>query len=255
MPQETRPEPHPAFHEIAVVLVEPAGLRNIGSAARAMKNTGFRDLVIVSPPDFRVPEAYAMASNSREILDTARCFGSLEEALADRHTVFAVTARPRFKKSRLLPGEAASLWRRERGDGLKAALVFGPEDHGLSSHHVSLCRHLVGIPAHPDLTSFNLAQAVLLTCHAFFLERAAAMAGPPLPEENARPELSTHEDRVRIKEAAASLLREAGYMTPEREIPLDGTINRLVFGSEIETRDVRNILAAARHLRYVMKKI
>ncbi len=244
----------PRFLEIAVVLVQPAGLRNIGSVARAMKNCGFTDLVIVSPPEFRVPEAYAMASNSREVLDAARCFDTLEEALEDRHTVFAVTARPRFKKSRLLPREAAALWQEEKRKGHRAALVFGPEDHGLSSDHVSLCRHLVGIPAHPDLTSFNLAQAVCLLCHAFYMEEASSAPGELLAEEKARPEICEHDDKVRIKGAVASLLGEAGYMTPEREIPLEGTIDRLVFDSAIETRDVRNILAAVRHLRYVMEK-
>ena len=239
----------PRFLEIAVVLVQPAGLRNIGSVARAMKNCGFTDLVIVSPPEFRVPEAYAMASNSREVLDAARCFDTLEEALEDRHTVFAVTARPRFKKSRLLPREAAALWQEEKRKGHRAALVFGPEDHGLSNEDLSLCQHLVGIPTHPDCMSLNLAQAVLLVCHAFF-----SGAKPALAEGNDRREFSSTDDKLRIEKTAASLLAESGYLTDAREKPLRDTIRRLVHSGEIETRDTRNILAAFRHLRHVMNR-
>ena len=235
------------FADIAVVLVEPAGKGNIGAAARAMKNTGFRDLRLVSPPDFRCRETYAMAPGSRDILDRALSFESLPAALAGRHLVFGFTARPRTGKRRLLPQEAAAIFL-GRPKGTRAALVFGPEDRGLTDRDVSLCSHIVGIPTHPSFASLNLAQAVLLACHAFL----TAAGPPPLPEGRRRRRVSPIEEKARIAAAAAGLLAEAGYLTPARERSLRGTIERLVYGNDIERRDTRNILAAVRHLRRLL---
>lgn len=226
---------------VAVVLVRPAGALNIGSVARAMMNTGFSELLLVNPAEFRNDEAYKMAVSAREILERARVTASLDEAVAGRKAVFGVTARARHKRPRLTPAEAAE---RIEALGQDAALVFGPEDHGLASEEIDLCQYLVGIPAHSDLTSYNLAQAVLLMCHALFLQsgQAALDAGTsPVP--------ASHEDRRRIESQALDLLAAAGYLTPNRTLILEDMMKRLVFRADLETRDVRNILAAIRHLR------
>ncbi len=234
------------FDNIAVVLVKPAGKRNIGQTARAMKNCGFTDLVLVAPPDFHCREAYDMAPNSHDVLDRARCFDTLEEALADRRIVFAVTARMRFKNPRITPAEAVVV----AGEtaGAKTALLFGPEDHGLSNEHLSFCRHLVGIPSHPDLESLNVSQAVLVICHAFYSARS-----PDLSDGEEKRDFSTIAGKRRIEAALSSLFVEAEFMTPAREKPLRDTLKRLVYGGDIESRDTRNLLAAIRHLRYVLK--
>jgi len=239
--------PSRRFDDIAVILVRPAGKRNIGSAARAMKNTGFSDLVLVAPPDFRCRETYDMAPHSHDILDRARTAATLEEAIADRHRVFGVTARTRFKSQRLVPAEAWKIYTK-RDRHTRSALVFGPEDHGLSNEDLSLCQHLVGIPTHPDCLSLNLSQAVLLLCHAFY-----SAAAPALDEVADRREFSSADDKLRIEEAAAALLTETGYLTAAREKPIRDTLRRLVHAGAIETRDTRNIIAAIRHVRYVLK--
>jgi len=247
--REKMKAPSLRFDDIAVILVRPAGKRNIGSVARAMKNTGFTDLVLVSPPDFRCRETYDMAPHSKDILDRARVVPVLEDAVADRHLIFGVTARTRFKNQRLTPNEAHAVYSARSHAAIRSAVLFGPEDHGLSNEDLSLCQHLVGIPTHPDCMSLNLAQAVLLVCHAFF-----SGAKPALAEGNDRREFSSTDDKLRIEKTAASLLAESGYLTDAREKPLRDTIRRLVHSGEIETRDTRNILAAFRHLRHVMNR-
>jgi TrmH family RNA methyltransferase len=226
---------------ISVVLVRPAGALNIGSVARAMMNTGLEDLVLVEPVEFRNEEAYKMAVSARRILERARVTASLDEAVAGCPAVFGVTARARHKRPRLTPIEAAE---RIEALGHDAVLVFGPEDHGLASEEVDLCQHLVGIPAHSDLTSYNLAQAVLLVCHALFLR-----SGQVSLDEGSSPIPANHEDRRRIETQALDLLAAAGYLTPNRRLALEDMLKRLVFRTDLETRDVRNVLAAIRHLR------
>jgi len=236
------------FSNIAVVLVKPAGDLNIGSAARAMKNTGFPDMALVDPVDHLTPDAMKMAASSQEILDKARCFQSLNEALKDRRVVFGITARPRHKRPRITPDHAARLVGEHLDKNHKIALVFGPEDKGLSTEDINLCTHLVGITADPELTSFNLAQAVLLICHAIFSRVAPSLA------EGAEPVLCTQEDRNRIEEQILDLLKRATYLTPSREHPIKDMVSRLTYQADLESRDVRNILAAIRHITIQLEK-
>jgi tRNA C32,U32 (ribose-2'-O)-methylase TrmJ len=46
---------------IRIVLVEPSHPGNIGAVARAMKNMGVSELVLVSPKEFPHPDATARA--------------------------------------------------------------------------------------------------------------------------------------------------------------------------------------------------
>lgn len=234
------------FANIRVVLVRPAGDLNVGSVARAMKNTGFCNLALVSREDPRTEEAFRMAVSSREILEGAKIFPTLQEAIADRQVSFGVTARHRHKRPRHTPWEAADLVSRLSSDGSKIALVFGPEDRGLSSEEIDLCRHLIGIPAHPDLYSFNLAQAVLLVCHALFMKTR------PCLDEGTRPVPAAQEDRERIEAQVLDLLNASEYLTPNRELFLKDMVKRLVYRAEIESRDARHILAVVRHLRIML---
>ncbi|MBU0755589.1 MAG: hypothetical protein KJ645_10655, partial [Planctomycetes bacterium] len=125
----------------------------------------------------------------------------------------------------------------------RIALVFGPEDHGLSSGELDACRHLIGIPAHPDLTSFNLAQAVLLVCHTLFTSIA-----PDLDEEGSATIAAEQSDRERVEARTLDLLGRIGYLTPNREEVLRDLVKRLVYRTPLETRDVRHILAILRHI-------
>jgi len=234
------------FRNIAVVLVRPSGALNIGACARAMKNTGFKDLVLVEPVGFRTPEAFRMAVSSHEILEEARVFSGIENALAGFHATFAVTARHRHKRPRLALGYAPDEIEKPFVQGRKIALVFGPEDKGLSSEEIELCTNLIGIPAHPDLNSFNLSQAVLLVCHAVFSRLYGK--GKEL-EEGAAPVHATNKDRQRLERAAIELLDAVDYLTPNRSDVLTDLVKRLAFRADLETRDVRHLIAIMRHIR------
>ncbi|MFH2002197.1 MAG: TrmH family RNA methyltransferase, partial [Planctomycetota bacterium] len=159
--------------------------------------------------------------------------------------VFAATARHRHKRPRLSPSAASEKIRSLLAQGRKVALVFGPEDHGLSSEEVDACDQMIGIPAHPDLTSYNLAQAVLLVCYTLFTHSNGDLA-----EEKSDAVLATHEDRQRIESQALDLLKAVDYLTENRAEALVDMVRRLVFRADLETRDVRNILAIIRHLNF-----
>lgn len=147
-----------------VVLVRPRDPNNIGAAARAMGNFGLSDLRVVDPypPVWR--EAVSAVGVS-DILQNARKFDALDDALADTHFSLAATAL----KNRRAEQEIVALPHlNERlaaaPQGL-TALVFGNEKSGLSGEDIARCDAILNIPTAAKQPSINLAQAVILTCY------------------------------------------------------------------------------------------
>lgn len=154
----------------AIVLVRPQLAENIGATARAMANCALTDLRLVAPRDgWPNPRAIPMAAGATDILESARVFDSLAEALADRHLAWATSARPRNLVKRVTTAKGAARSMAEAvGQGLEVAVVFGPERTGLEMEEVSLCHELVEIPLNPGFASLNLAQAVLLVAYEWY---------------------------------------------------------------------------------------
>lgn len=155
------------FKRLRFILVETSHPGNIGAVARAMKTMGFSELVLVNPrfPDaLSNAEAIAFASGAQDILQSARIVGSIDEALAGCHFVAAVSARLReFSPPVFSPRMLAENLAREQA--LPVALVFGNERYGLPNEIVVNCNALINIPANPDYSSLNLAQAVQLLAY------------------------------------------------------------------------------------------
>ena len=149
---------------LAIVLVRPRDPNNIGAAARAMANFGLSDLRVVDPyePSWR---AAVSAVGAADIMQKARLFDTLPQALADCTITIATTA---LKNRRLnetivaLPDFPA--WINTQAAG-KTALVFGNEKTGLSNEDIELCTAAMHIPTTAKQPSINLAQAVILTCY------------------------------------------------------------------------------------------
>lgn len=175
----------------AVILSDPQLGENIGAAARAMANFGLSDLRLVRPRDgWPNPKADAMAAGATGILETARIFSTVEEAVSGLHYVLATTARDRaMAKPVLTPEEAAKRLRDAGSAGRRTAILFGGERSGLTNDEVALADEIVSIPT-AGFSSLNLGQAVLLTGYAWFLagDRTAPEAidhggGLPAPRE------------------------------------------------------------------------
>ncbi|PYE48982.1 RNA methyltransferase [Deinococcus yavapaiensis] len=156
---------------LAVILVSPKSPGNIGSSARAMLNMNVRELRLVAPRCNPLDEeARKMAVHAEPLLHEARTYPTLSEAIADRDFCVATTARERKNlpiprlPSQVRPSVEASA---------SPALVFGPEESGLTSEDVALCQASVRIPT-GDYASLNLAQAVLLLCYEFAQAREEA---------------------------------------------------------------------------------
>ncbi len=157
---------------ITVVLHHPQDLVNVALVIRSMKNMGLRRLRVVDPREPMDPTRLeGIAHGTADLIEAMEVHGTLEEALADAARVVGTTARRRsVRQSWRSPREAAPDLVRRAADG-PVALVFGPEDRGLSNEELDLCHELLTIPADPDHPSLNLSHAALL--HFYELRRAA----------------------------------------------------------------------------------
>jgi len=144
---------------VRVVLVRPRGSGNIGSIARAMKNFGARELAIAGAARTRSFWARAMAVHGRDVLSDAKCYETIRAAVADCNLIVGTTARSGlYRKHSRTPRQAAPEICAAAKTG-KVALVFGPEDHGLSNKDLEPCQLLVTIPTHSAYRSLNVAHA------------------------------------------------------------------------------------------------
>ena len=164
------------FKRLRIVLVETSRPGNIGAAARAMKTMGFSDLVLVKPrfdDAIKQEEAVAFASGAQDVMEAARIVESFSEALEGCKFAAAVSARLReFSPPIVTPRNLAEQLVADQG--LQAALVFGNERFGLPNEIVEKCNVLINIPANPEYSSLNLAQAVQVLTYEC---RMAAIGG------------------------------------------------------------------------------
>lgn len=151
----------------AIVLVRPQLGENIGMAARAMLNCGLSEMRLVAPRDGWPNErAQRAASGADVVLDGARVFDSVAEAVADLQHVVATTARTRELVQRIVTARHAA--REIRGWialGERVGILFGPERTGLENDDIVHADTALSIPLNPQFSSLNVAQAVLLVSY------------------------------------------------------------------------------------------
>jgi len=156
--------------QVRIVLCRPSHPGNIGAAARAMKTMGLSDLRLVAPEKFPAPEARWMATNAIDVLDQARIHATLAEAISDCIQAFALSARTREWSTPVLDARTAAARAAEAGGNV--AFVFGNEQAGLTNEEMLACQTLVHIPASPEFSSLNLAQAVQVVAYELFMVSA-----------------------------------------------------------------------------------
>lgn len=193
---------------IRIVLVQTWHPGNIGAAARAMKNMGLEQLVLVNPIDFPSGEAYNRAGQATDLLDSARIVTSLDEAIADCGLVVATSARERSIRLPAMSAEACGRTAVSRQHEAPVALVFGRERMGLHNDDIQRCHAQVNIDANPDYPVLNLSQAVQLLSYEVFKaaqEQTTAKAEAPYP---------LHADLERFYQHLGDTLGDIGFLNP-----------------------------------------
>lgn len=227
---------------VRVVLVGTTHPGNIGAVARAMKNMGLRDLVLVRPQYFPHEDATARASGAEDLLEEARVVGTLDEALADCHFAAAASARSRaIGWPTLAPRDCAERLVEKSAAG-NVAVVMGPEHSGLSNEDLDRCQVLLTIPTDPAFSSLNIAMAVQVIAYEL---RLAALAAPAAQVPATPP--ATAAEMEHFYEHLERVLQESTFLDPENPRVLMRRLRRLFFRAEPDKNEInilRGILAA-----------
>jgi tRNA/rRNA methyltransferase len=217
-----------ALASIRIVLVAPAGPLNIGSVARVMKNFGLRQLVLVNPQcDPLGDEALQMAVHAKDLLRDARRVNTIPEALAGCTHAIATTARQRGFHAPLESPQTAlpALLDVDLNAELNAAnpvgdraLLFGPEDRGLSNEELTYAQQFITIPTDPGYSALNLAQAVAVCCYELYRasQPSAQLSNQPSNQRTVQPPSNQQNETTPLltsplsgKQSESNLLRKA----------------------------------------------
>ena len=198
------------FAPIRIVLCRPSHPGNIGAAARAMKAMGLSDLRLVAPERYPAKEDQWMATNAGDVLERASIHPTLNEAISDCVAAFALSARPREWSPQVLDVRNAAARAVEMND--KVAFVFGSESAGLTNDEVFACQFLVHIPANPEFSSLNLAQAVQVVAYEVRMCVDVAM---PFTRVEKR---ATVEDMEGLYSHLEDAATTSGFMAPNSRV-------------------------------------
>lgn len=244
---------------IRVVLVGTTHPGNIGAAARAMKTMGIYQLALVAPRSFPHAEAYAMASGADDLLETAKVYHELSDAIADCHWVMGSSARLRTLPLRLkTPREAAQILRQQVPGG-DIALVFGREHSGLTNEELLQCHLHIHIPSDERFPTLNVAASVQLIAYEM---RLAALeeallngetgSSSDAPESAGRFALAPHQEYERFFEHLQSTLTAVDFIRSKTNLEsIMRRLRRLFLRTELEQEEVhmlRGILTAVQKL-------
>jgi tRNA/rRNA methyltransferase len=233
-----------------VVLVRPHFAGNLGATARAMRNFGLRDLVLVEPvADRLAPEARRMSTHGEAILDSARVVATLDEALVDCRLALATSANVEGlyrehaygRPDEMLARLAAAL---PAGPG---ALVFGPEPSGLSNAEIARCHGVIRILTSPDYPALNLAQAVAISLCELYRQWLLFQDTAQAPTQHVAP----FEDQERMFARLREALEAVHFLYGPKTDSLMHAVRQLIARAQPSPNEVRILYGLARQLLWV----
>jgi tRNA/rRNA methyltransferase len=255
---------------LSVVLVGTRFPENVGMAARACANMGCQNLILAAPERWLPDTARPLATPKGDpVLDRIRVVDNLDQALADQALVVGTTARVGgWRRNVLTPEEMAAAALPVLDEGAFVALVFGPEDRGLSNDELQRCHRIVTIPT-AGASSLNLAQAVLLVLYACLRARknapelrsarteGASGGAASRPETNApraqdpghRSRRATHAELTLVYAAIKETLLEIDYLHPDNPDYFLMPVRRFLGKTGLRRHEADMLLGICRQIR------
>ncbi len=226
------------------MLVSTRNPLNIGAAARAVANFGLSDFRLVDPYDVAFREAVS-AVGGAHVLQGAKVFASLADAVADCSLVVGTTAAQRRVPQQPVELLAQGMARVRAHPG-KSALVFGSEKFGLSNEDMSFCHELIRIPTAPETPSMNLGQAVAVCLYELVREDGEA--------PRAGFEAMTGSDAEQLTTMLHAVLEKSGYTNRITAVSTEQKIRRWIRRLRIGRRDAPLLLGILRQILWKFER-
>ena len=226
---------------VSIVLVKPQIPENIGSAARAMNNMGISRLILVEPKNPDIERILkAATTHSSGIIDKMEVYDNLGDAIGGFQFIAGTTARlgamrPAMNTPEKLAETLVPITKKNR-----SAILFGPEDRGLSNEHLRYCHTIISIPT-SNMASLNLAQAVMIICYEIF------MTGNKSSNTHI-PRMANSFELEGMYEHLKEVLLRIGFLNPQNPEHWMLYIRRFLSRVSLRAREVRIIRGICRQI-------
>ena len=238
---------HAEFDRLRVVLVDARNPLNIGAAARAMSNFGFRRLRVVNPYEVAFQDARS-GVGATDVLAAAEKYKTVAQAIADCSLVVGTTSvGPRDLQHSLKRLEhGARLISKHLSSG-NCALLFGSEKFGLSNKDMSHCHWLLNIPTRDEHPSMNLGQAVAVCLYEFIRNSRA-------PAKADKRTLASSAELERMTETLMQALHASEYPKLNTSVSFHSAVRRVIRRLHVQTGDAEFILGMLRQMVWKMEQ-
>ena len=226
-------------NKFGFILVKPQLGENIGACARSMKNFGFTKLNIVSPKiNFPNHKAKATSVGAYDIINKAKVFDKVENAIKSFNIVISLSARPRdINKKHLSLQEFQNIVKKKN---LNIGLMFGPEASGLSNKDLSFSNYILQIPTSSKFKSLNLTHSLTLICYEIFKMLNSNM----IKKKNLNLKISSKLKISSLVTHLTNLLEKKDFFIPkEKKHSMILNINNLIYRLQPNDKELR-ILAS-----------
>lgn len=234
-------DPTHFLNHVTVVLHQPRFPENIGAAARAACNMGISRLMLVSPEDCDLTRILTMATHAAaDLVENMEIHSDLGVALKPFHYIVGTTARTGGQRQELkTPREIAEKLVPICANN-QVALLFGPEDRGLTNAQLRCCHALVTIPT-SGFSSLNLAQAVMILCYEL-------MTAGDKPTDHFAPRLATRRELDGMYEHLKETFVKINFINPDNPDYWMQNIRRFFSRIGLRARDVKIIRGICRQI-------
>lgn len=215
-------------------MVETSHPGNIGAVARAMKNMCMSELYLVAPKIFPSADATSRASGADDLLASAKCCDSLQEAIADCQIVIGASARSRTiavpEESPRICAERLAVEAQDK----KVAILFGRENSGLKNHELDLCQTLLTIPSNAEYSSLNIAAAVQVVCYELLVASGQDAVKPEVRDVA----LASSAQMESFYEHLYQALDEIGFINPEKSTSIMRRLRLVYHRAALDTKEL-----------------
>ena len=227
-------------NKFGFILVKTQLGENIGACARSMKNFGFSKLHIVSPKiNFPNHKTKATSVGAYDIINKAKVFDNVEEAIKPFNLVLALSARRRdINKRHISLNRFQNILKKRKN--LNIGFMFGPEASGLSNKDLSYSNYILQIPTSNKFRSLNLSHSLTIICYEIF----KIMNENKFKKDNYNLKISSKFKVSAIVRHLVFLLENKGFFSPlEKKHSMLLNINNLIYKLEPNDKELR-ILAS-----------
>jgi tRNA/rRNA methyltransferase len=212
-----------------------------------MRNMGLNRLSLVAPEDFSMERALRLSTHvAADVVQNATISSNLQEAIAGCHYIVGTTARLGKQRQVIQTPEKLAEHLVSISQENRVALVFGPEDKGLSNEDIRLCHALLNIPT-IDFSSINLAQAVMIVCYAL------SNSGSEKPVQST-PRMASRHELDGMYEQLKEILVRISYINPENPDYFMNSLRRFFTKLRLTAREVSLIRGIIRQVNWYGEK-